>query len=48
MIAIKTMEGYGLNRFRESAAVDRFISLGDYLGGAITTDVDDAKAAFVV
>ena len=48
MIAIKTMEGYGLNCFRESAIVDRFISLDDYLGGVITTVVDDAKPAFVV
>ena len=48
MIAIKTMEGYGLYCFRESAIVDRFISLDDYLDGAITTDADDAKPAFVV
>ena len=49
MIAIKTMESYGLNCFREFAiVVDHFISLDDYLDGAITTDVDDIKPAFVV
>ena len=46
--AIGTEENYELNWFRGFAVIRHFISLFVHLGGAITTDANDASLTFTV